>query len=85
MKTKPTMYLKTRYNNRDAHILPACPEADALFELMRRGTLTPQELPLIGRMGFDVEIIGDVKELSLNLKRTNLPHKITPKGIHYTD
>lgn len=56
-------------------LVSACPEADALFELMKpRKTLKPNELPWLSKMGFEVEVTGDTKELSHEFREKNFDH-----------
>ena len=55
--------------------MPACPEADALFTLIKRGYIDQSELELIGKMGFDVFVAGDNKQLGRELRRRALKFK----------
>lgn len=73
---------KTRYIYGKPHIYANCPKSEALFQLLRRGEIETYELPLIGKLGFDIEIIGDTGELSSEMDRKELAYqKITPGRI----
>lgn len=68
--------LKTRHVYRENVLIADSPEADALFQLLYpRQSLKPSELPLLGKMGFDIEIIGDTRELG---------HEMISNGMPYT-
>ncbi len=61
--TKPIIKLKTRLINGRSEIYSDSPEADALFRLLKRKHLSPMELPEIAKMGFDINICGEKKQL----------------------
>ena len=66
---------KTRHIYRENVMISASPEADALFELLKpRQSLRPNELTWVAKMGFEIEIVGDVQELGKELKGKDLPH-----------
>ena len=56
---------KTRYIYNENVLTSACPKSEALFEILSpRKTLKPSELPWVAKMGFEIELLGDVKEFS---------------------
>lgn len=77
---KPAIFFKARYENNTHYILPACPEADAFFELLKRGHISHSELPLVHKMGFDIFVAGDNKELAREMRRRNEAFN-TDKGV----
>ena len=77
------MYFKARYEYGQHQLMPACSEADALMELMKRGYITDSELVLVGKMGFDVFVAGDNKQLGRELKRREIEVKINNGIIEY--
>lgn len=81
--TKPTIFFKARYENHTHSIMPACPEADALMTLMKAGSITKAELALVGKMGFNVFVAGDNKELARALRRENERFTIEKGVINY--
>ena len=56
----PTMKLYINYSNGQPFVKSASPEADALFELIKRKTIEPKELNYIHKMGFELEFVGDI-------------------------
>lgn len=56
---KMKLLAKSIYNK--THLRPGCDKSEALCELLKRGILT-NELNLISKMGFEIEIGGDKKE-----------------------
>jgi hypothetical protein len=57
-------------------IMAACPVSHALFELIQnRKTLKTTELHYLGKMGYEIEIIGDTHPLALEFSK---------KEINYT-
>lgn len=49
----------------DNVLMAACPASEALFELIgSRQYLRPLDLPLVSKMGFDIEITGNIHPLS---------------------
>lgn len=73
--------LKTRRVYGTNAILPACNRSEALFKLIGRPTLTMQELSTVFKMGFEIEIVGEVKELASDLKDNDIPHSRVPGRI----
>lgn len=75
MKLK--MKLKARSNYGQNVLLADCPEADALFELMKpRKHLLTSELPTLYKLGFEAEIGGkDVRDLMLEMQKEQMPHE----------
>lgn len=56
-------------------MISASPEADALFELLKpRQSLKPNELMWVAKMGFEIEIIGDTRELGHEMSKGDLPY-----------
>jgi hypothetical protein len=80
---RPVMTLKSKYIYNAPYLEPACKAADALFQLLRRGTISPNELHWLGQMGFEVKIVGDVKPLSKDLKADGVDHTINNGEISY--
>jgi|GEM_PF-4572523 hypothetical protein len=73
------MIFKTRFIYGESHIYPGCPKSEALFYLLRRGRLETHELPWVGKMGFEIELIGDTKEISEQMDKKELAYqKIAP-------
>lgn len=69
------MKLKTRRVYNENVLVSACPEADALFELMKpRQSLRPNELPWVSKMGFEIEIVGETRELIPEMKEMGTPY-----------
>lgn len=57
-------------------IMAGCPISDALFELIQnRKTLKTTELHYLGKMGYEVELVGDTFPVALELNK---------KAIRYT-
>ncbi len=68
----PTMKFKNRMNNGKNVLYAACPEAEALFYLMRpRQYLEPAELHYLYKMGHTWEITGDKREFKEEWDRIN--------------
>jgi hypothetical protein len=66
----------------DNLLFPACPVSQALMELIgNRPALKPMELSLVGKMGFDVEIVGEVYPLTQEMNKSNIEFKKTKEGI----
>lgn len=80
---KPTIIFKSRFENGMHYILSACPEADALFELLRRSYLSENEMPWVGKMGFNVVICGDTKQLGRELRKRDIEFKLSNGRIEY--
>lgn len=53
-----------------------CPASEALFKLMRRQNILPVELELVSRMGFKVEITGEMRRTLSELKRNDIPTSV---------
>lgn len=70
---KPFMRFIARHIYGKVHIKPDCEKSEALMELLKcggsRSTLEPKELSNISRMGFQIDIKGDIKELKNELNR----------------
>lgn len=67
--------LKSRWVYRENMIMAACPRSEALFELLQnRHTLRPTDLALLGRMGFEVELVGDTPQLSAEMNKKEIKH-----------
>ena len=63
---KPKIKFIARSIYKKIYLKPACDKSIALCDLLSRGpraTLESSDLAIVGRMGFDIEIVGDVKEL----------------------
>jgi hypothetical protein len=66
----PVLRFKNRRNNGKNVLYAACPEAEALFYLMRpRLFLEPGELPWVSKMGYQWEITGDKREFKEEMIR----------------
>ena len=70
------MKFKGRYNYGKCQILADSEEATALFNLLRRSYIEADELPWIGKMGFDIEIRGDVREIAGYMKKRDSEFEI---------
>lgn len=81
--TKPTIFFRARYENNVHYILPACPAADALMSLMGRGSINKSELPLVNKMGFNIFVAGDSKELARALRQEGEKHSMDKGVINY--
>lgn len=67
---------KTRRVYQENVLTAACPEAEALFELLRpRNAIRPNELKWVSKMGFEVEVIGDTRELNHEMMDGELPYE----------
>jgi len=61
-----------RYIHGKVYLKPGCDKSTALMDLLSkgpRGTLETTELPLLGRMGFEIDVRGDMKEFREEMKR----------------
>lgn len=70
--SKPVIKLKTRFIQGRSEIYSDSPEADALFRLMKRKHLSPMELPEVAKMGFDINICGEKKQLKQEMTTFNV-------------
>jgi hypothetical protein len=67
---------KTRNVYRENVLISASPESDALFELLKpRQHLKPSELIWVSKMGFEIEIVGEKRELDQEMKRMDTVRK----------
>jgi hypothetical protein len=67
---RPKMKFNARYMHGKVNMNPACDASEALSQLLgTRRSLETNELHLVHKMGFDVEIVGDVKEYKKDIKR----------------
>lgn len=71
---KPIMRLRTRKLYYDSVIQSDSPEADAMFELMGRKTMSHKELPFVVKMGFTVDVRGETSSLSNEMTRDRIDH-----------
>lgn len=70
--SRPIIKLKNRFLYGESHILPNNTVADALFQLIGKKVIKPADLYLIGKMGYDVEMSGDKKDLKKDLTREDI-------------
>ena len=66
---KMKLMAKSIYNK--VHLRPGCDKSEALCELLQRGINT-NELHLLGKMGFQIEIKGDKKEYDREMNALEL-------------
>lgn len=72
---RPKMKFNARHIYGKVHMNPACESSEALAQLLgTRRALETNELHLVSKMGFDVEIVGDVKEYKKDMKRVEAEH-----------
>jgi hypothetical protein len=76
------MRLKGQHTYGKVIILSDSPEAQALFTLLKKSSLEPTDLPLVAKMGFEVEVGGLVSELHRNLKEQDIDHTIKKGEIN---
>jgi hypothetical protein len=57
MKNEITLHVSYIYN--EPHLGPACEKSYTLFQLIKRGYLKMNELPLVYKLGFAVNVTGD--------------------------
>jgi hypothetical protein len=70
MSQKTKIRLRAKHLSGRLHLIAACPVSEALFELIKnRSTIFPVELPLLVRMGFEIEYSGDLRELKEEKER----------------
>ena len=71
---KPKMRFIARHICNKIYLKPSCDKSFALMELLSqkgpRGTLETNELPSVARMGFEIDVVGDVKEFKKEVKRS---------------
>ena len=54
-------------------IMAGCPVSEALFELIQnRKTLKTNELHYLGKMGYEVELIGDTHPLAIEFSKKEI-------------
>lgn len=54
-------------------LFAACPVSQALFELIgNKQSFRPMELSLLGRIGFEIEIVGETHPLSEEMNRESI-------------
>lgn len=73
---KPKMTLTARRIYGRIYLKPGCDKSHALMSLLSnskgpRSTIDTNELSLVSKMGFDIDIVGDVKEFKQEIKRLN--------------
>jgi len=71
------IYFKTRSVYRENVIIahPECKRAEALFRLINRNHLKPNELPDVGRLGLEIEIVGDLQQLTTEMREKKIEHQ----------
>lgn len=63
--------LKVYYRYNVASFVGGCEASNALLTLLKR-PLKASELPLLGKIGFEIEYEGDKRELEREMKRENI-------------
>lgn len=54
-------------------IMAGCPVSEALFELIQnRKTLKTSELHYLGKMGYEVELVGDTHPLAIEFSKKEI-------------
>lgn len=67
--------LKSRWIYGENIMISACPVSEALFELLEnRKTLRIKDLVFLGRMGFDIEFVGETFQLANELVSKDIKH-----------
>ena len=71
-----TLRPKIKFNARSIygkiHMNPACEASEALSQLLgTRRSLETNELHWVHKMGFDVEVVGDMREYKRDMKRVD--------------
>ncbi len=67
--------LSTRNVYGDNVLQAACDRSEALFQLIKnRSHLKAIELPLLAKMGFEIEIVGELRALSSEMTEHEVPH-----------
>lgn len=63
-----------------------CPASQALFELIgSRQYLKPLDLPLVAKMGFTIEITGNIHPLSQEMVENKLGFKKHKEKLEFQD
>ncbi len=73
---------KSRFVYGQSIFTAACPRSEALFQLLRnREAINSSELSIIGKMGYEIQFVGDTHELSKELQTKDINYRKTPKGL----
>lgn len=74
--------LKTRWVYGENRFTPACEKSEALFQLLtNRQYIKPSELTLLGKMGYELELVGDTHELSKELEKHDMELNRREDGV----
>lgn len=81
--------MKIRFKTRRVYgeniIIPFDERSEALFMVIKRSHINIPDLYWLGKVGFEVEIVGEVKDLSIEMKKKGVNFKKQEGAIFYED
>jgi hypothetical protein len=81
--SKPKIRFSASKVYTQTHLKAACPVSDSLFLLLKRSTIHSNELMYVGQMGFEIELIGDIKPVVNDIGKSKV--RVTAKGVFFDD